>query len=103
MKSFVIFSNFCISPLAPESSNCYEIGELNEEQTIRVVNTPPIIYEEPGITINNAQSDLYSEAGITIHTITNAMYGMNSQQSTNNEYVSYHWYLLHCCYVICLC
>ena len=90
MKSFVIFSNFCISFLAPESSNYYETGVLNEEQTIRVVNTPPIIYEEPGITINNAQSDLYSEAGITIHTITNAMYGMNSQQSTNNEYVSYH-------------
>ena len=102
MKSFVIFSNFCILSLAPKSSNCYEIAELNEEQTIRVVNTPPIIYEEPGITINNAQSDLYSEAGMTIHTITNAMYGMNCQQSTNNEYVSYR-HLLHCYYVICLC
>ena len=103
MESFVIFSHFCISSVAPESSNCYEIAELNEEQTVRVVHTPAIIYEEPGLTINNAQSDLYSEAGMTIHTVTNAMYGMNSLQSTNNEYVRYHRHLLHCCYVICLC
>ena len=42
-----------------------------------------VIYEEPGKAENNAQTDFYSEAVMTIHTVTNAMYGMNSPQSTN--------------------
>ena len=35
---------------------------LNKE-----VDTPGVIYEEPGKAINISQSDFYSEAGITIH------------------------------------
>ena len=60
---------------------------LNKE-----VDTPGVIYEEPGKAINIAQSDFYSEAGITMHAVTNAMYGKNSQQSLSihNDYVSYH-------------
>ena len=55
-----------------------------------VIHTPCVIYEEAGKAANNAQSDFYSEAGMNIHTVTNAMYGMNNQLSTNSNYVSYH-------------
>ena len=59
----------------------------NEEHTIRVVHTPGVLYEEIGKAANIAQSDFYSEAGLTI---SNPMYEMISQESTNNERVSYH-------------
>ena len=81
--------------LARELGNGNETTDVNEEHTIRVVHTPGVLYEEPEVATNNAQSDFYSEAGMSIHTVTNAMYGMNNQLSTNNEYVSYHflmWY-----------
>ena len=82
----------CLLILARELGNGNETIGLNEEHTIRVVHTPGVLYEESGVATNNAQSDFYSEAGMTV---TNAMYGKNSQLSTNNEYVSYHflmWY-----------
>ena len=59
----------------------------NEEHTIRVVHTPGVLYEEIGKATNIAQSDFYSEAGLTL---SNPMYGIVSQQSTNNERVSYY-------------
>ena len=77
-----------MSILAQAIVNVSETAGLNEN----TVNTPPGIYEEPEEATNNAQSDFYSEAGMTIN---NDMYGMNNQQSTNSEYVSYHfliWY-----------
>ena len=64
-----------------------EYGTGNEERTIRVVHTPGVLYEETGKATNIAQSDFYSEAGLTI---SNPMYEMISQESTNNERVSYH-------------
>ena len=64
-----------------------EYETANEEPTIRVVHTPGVLYEETGKATNIAQSDFYSEAGLTL---SNPMYGMISQQSTNNEHVSYH-------------
>ena len=73
-----------MSILAQAIINVSETARLNEN----IVNTPPGIYEEPGEGTNNGQSDFYSEAGITIN---NDMYGMNNQQSTNSEYVSYHF------------
>ena len=77
--------------LARELSNANETADLNEEHTIRVVHTPGVLYEEPEVATNNAQSDFYSEADMTLNVVTNAMYGINSQLSTNNEYVSYHF------------
>ena len=77
-----------MSILAQAIINVSETAGLNEN----VINTPPGIYEEPVVDTNTAQSDFYSEAGMNIN---NAMYGMNNEQSTNSEYVSYHfliWY-----------
>ena len=76
-----------MSILAQAIINVSETAGLNEN----ILNTPPGMYEEPVIDTNTAQSDFYSEAGMTIN---NAMYGMNNQQSTNNEYVSYHFSIL---------
>ena len=72
-----------MSILAQAIVNVRETAGLNEN----IVNAPAGIYEEPGEATNNAQSDFYSEAGMAIN---NAMYGMNNEQSTNREYVSYH-------------
>ena len=91
--------------LAQELGNGNETTDLNEEHTIRVVHTPGVLYEEPGVATNNAQSDFYSEAGMTLNVVANAMYGMNNQLSTNNEYVSYHFLISYnyihnyCCYM----
>ena len=70
--------------LAQAIINVRETAGLNEN----VINTPPGIYEEPVVDANNAQSNFYLEAGMNIN---NAMYGMNNEQSTNSEYVSYHF------------
>ena len=79
----------CLLILARELESGNETTDLNEEHTIRALRTPGVLYEEPGVATNNAESDFYSEAGMTLNVVTNAMYGMNSQLSTNNEYVSY--------------
>ena len=73
-----------MSILAQAIVNVSETTGLNEN----IVTAFPGIYEEPGEATNNAQSDFYSEAGMNIN---NAMYGMSNEQSTNSEYVSYHF------------
>ena len=82
-------------------SNGYETVGLDKE----VIHTPCVIYDEAGKAANNAQSDFYSEAGMNIHTVTNAMYGMNTQLTSNSNYVSYHVtisYCISCYYIMCL-
>ena len=80
----------CLS-LVQNINNDSEAVGLNGH-IVRVLHTPGVIYNEPGIATNNAHSDVgvHVQGDMTMRAVTIAAEG-NSQQSTDNDYVSYHF------------
>ena len=89
IKSFVVYF-VCLS-LVQNINNDSEAVGLNGH-ILRVLHTPGVIYNEPGLATKNAHSDVgvHVQGDMTMHAVTIAAAGY-SQQSTNSDYVSYHF------------
>ena len=74
--------------LVHNKNNDSEAVVLNRH-IVRVLHTPGVIYNEPGIA-THSDVGVPVQGDMTMHVVTIATAG-NGQQSTNNDYVSYHF------------